>query len=192
MKPCQIYIHFHWIIHNLEKVLWSLQYYSSVNTLLAVIGKNSNFEKLESIIEKAPISIKIETNRFILHAFDKVSNDWKIPLPETSIQMLKRTINIATELIDEKELVNELYENLLIRGRLFYILGDDDNAISDFSRAITIDPENSLGWSNRAIVFVLSKFYEAASSDIKKAISLDPESKKYKLILQQIQELMKS
>ncbi len=47
-------------------------------------------------------------------------------------------------------------------------------AITDFSRALEIDPANQTAWNNRGYTYTLSEEYEKAIPDLDQAIKLDP------------------
>jgi Flp pilus assembly protein TadD len=61
------------------------------------------------------------------------------------------------------------------RGVAFQSLGELDEAIDDYSRALELDPSNALAYNNRGIVWHRKDELENAIADYDRAIELDPE-----------------
>lgn len=53
-------------------------------------------------------------------------------------------------------------------------MGDFERALQCYTKAIQLDPDNHLYYSNRAAVYMKQKKYENAANDSKKCIELKP------------------
>ena len=62
----------------------------------------------------------------------------------------------------------------IIRGQANLELGQYDQAISEFTKALKIDPRNALAYSSRGLAYELKGQYDQAISDYTKAIEIDP------------------
>jgi len=60
------------------------------------------------------------------------------------------------------------------RGMAYFARGELARATSDFSKAISYNPENSRGYANRGLCYRIVKKYEKALSDFDTAINIDP------------------
>ena len=60
------------------------------------------------------------------------------------------------------------------RGAAYGEKGQYDQAISDFNRAIEINPRYTMAYNNRGIVYRLKGRYDQAISDFNKAIGINP------------------
>jgi tetratricopeptide (TPR) repeat protein len=67
-------------------------------------------------------------------------------------------------------------EASLKRGNAYYDKKDYDKAISDYTEAIRLDPNNSWAYNNRGITYFAQKEYDKAIRDYKEAIRLDSNS----------------
>lgn len=63
-----------------------------------------------------------------------------------------------------------------MKGNQFYSLGDNEQAIECYARAIKLNPADPLNYSNRAMANLKIENYELVVKDATKAIKLDPES----------------
>jgi len=61
------------------------------------------------------------------------------------------------------------------RGKEYYLKGELDRAIADFSEAIRIEPNFSDPYNNRGLAYSDKKNYSRAITDFSKAIQLDPK-----------------
>ena len=61
------------------------------------------------------------------------------------------------------------------RGIAYREKGDRDSAISDFNRALQLDPKYAMAYNNRANGYVNKKDYDRAIVDFNHAIELDPK-----------------
>lgn len=73
----------------------------------------------------------------------------------------------------EKGLNTDLFGIYVNRGFSFLGLGEFDNAIADFSKAIDIDPENASGYHSRARAYYHLDNFEEAINDLKKSVELN-------------------
>ena len=62
----------------------------------------------------------------------------------------------------------------VVRGFVNYNLGQMDNAISDFSKAIELNPKYKDAYNNRSIAYCQRNQFDKAIGDYTKAIDLDP------------------
>lgn len=62
------------------------------------------------------------------------------------------------------------------RGTAFSSKGDYDRAISDYTKAIELDPKNSDAYYNRGNTYVMKGNFDLAISDFTRAIELDPKN----------------
>lgn len=100
--------------------------------------------------------------------FENNSNLQKENL-ENDLKKIKQQINLSYE----------NYYNLLEKGDINYLLGHYEEAISDFDKAIEIEPRQQRAYSNRGTAKFALNRYEEAISDYDKAIGLLPTAKTY-------------
>jgi tetratricopeptide (TPR) repeat protein len=62
------------------------------------------------------------------------------------------------------------------RGQEFFIKQDYDQAISEFNKAIRIDPNNANVYHFRSVAYANKKEYDRAIADLTEAVRLDPNS----------------
>lgn len=82
--------------------------------------------------------------------------------------------NDAARLIqgkDQRPGVDRIYHN---RGLQFALLGYDDEALRDLSKAISLNPRQMLAFNDRAATYMKRGEYTAAIADYDKAIALNP------------------
>lgn len=60
------------------------------------------------------------------------------------------------------------------RGMAYFAQGNLGQATSDFSKAISYNPENSRGYANRGLCYRITQKHEKALNDFDTAISIDP------------------
>lgn len=77
--------------------------------------------------------------------------------------------------------INALGENLEAddyndRGLAYICLGESEQAIRDFSRALDLDKSEAVYYSNRAIVYIETGAYENAIVDLERSIELDDQN----------------
>lgn len=72
----------------------------------------------------------------------------------------------------ERDKVAELY---IWRGNAWYNKKDDDKAITDYNKAIEINPNYALAFYNRGFAWVVKKEYSKAIEDYRKAIDIEPD-----------------
>ena len=63
------------------------------------------------------------------------------------------------------------------RGFTYCEIGQYDQAISDFSKAIEINPRLAHAYNNRGAAYLYKAQYDQAISDLSKAIEIDPRFK---------------
>ena len=89
-----------------------------------------------------------------------------------SIEYLDKAIELSTYLPINKNRLVKAYE---LRGNSKILLGNYSNSISDFSKAIKIDPHYSFLYFWRAFAYEFLQEYSKAVNDLKIAQQLDPE-----------------
>ncbi len=58
------------------------------------------------------------------------------------------------------------------RGNAYYSKGQYDQAISDFNKALEINPRYALAYNNRGVAYYFKREYEKSWKDVEKAQSL--------------------
>jgi protein O-mannosyl-transferase len=88
------------------------------------------------------------------------------------IEVWKNTFSLWTYVIEkEPERVPLAYNN---RGQAFYLIGQLDQAIEDFNKAIILDPASFKAYLNRGAAFINKGQFDQANADFDKAIALNP------------------
>jgi lipoprotein NlpI len=64
--------------------------------------------------------------------------------------------------------------NYFNRGNAYHDEGDNDRAIADYARAISIDPKFAIPHYNRGLIYHLNGDYDRAIADYTQAIGIDP------------------
>ena len=64
---------------------------------------------------------------------------------------------------------------LLARGSVYFKLGNSSNAVSDFSKAIEIDPKHPKAYHLRGLAREMAGEDDAALTDFNKAIDIEPK-----------------
>jgi len=118
--------------------------------------------------------IAIVLNPYASHAEDWCSYYYKMMEFEMAVEA-------CTEVIDSGDKKGEpLFEYYATRGLANKIIGENDEALSDFNNALRIGTGDkiqlSFTYSDRGNVYKLKGLYEEAASDFRKAIELDPDS----------------
>ena len=111
------------------------------------------------------------TKKEIENLFDVAKEKFTSGSFEASIKILDEII----ELNPDKGSILLAY---FYRANVNSEIGEDDNAIIDFSKMIEIDPE-AQNYRNRAQGYTKIKNYELAIKDIDKAIEIDPQQSEY-------------
>jgi tetratricopeptide (TPR) repeat protein len=88
----------------------------------------------------------------------------------------RRTIAQINESIGLEQTLSSKDANVyLFRGADYFRKGLYDQAVSDFTRAIEINPEHAEAYSNRGVAYVKKGDYDRAISDYNKALEIDPD-----------------
>ena len=74
------------------------------------------------------------------------------------------------------------------RGIAWAQKGDLDQAISDFTMALEINPSYAQAYSNRGVTWAEKGELESGLTDAKKALSLEPKNKSYQSIVTYMEE----
>jgi len=77
----------------------------------------------------------------------------------------------TTQQVQLKSKDAEIYNN---RGFAYCEIGQYDQAISDFSKAIEINPRFAPAYNNRGAAYLYTAQYDQAISDLSKAVEIDP------------------
>ena len=86
------------------------------------------------------------------------------------------SIDACGALLDTNPTPNVAAEALFNRGTRLQAQGHLDRAISDFSRALSLTPNNLLPLTARGSAYIKSENLEAAKRDFARAIQIDPNS----------------
>jgi tetratricopeptide (TPR) repeat protein len=70
---------------------------------------------------------------------------------------------------------SETAEDFFKKGKEFSTLNNNDDAISNYSKAIKLDPKMVKAYNNRGVAYVGRNQYEQAIDDFTKVIELDPK-----------------
>jgi len=60
------------------------------------------------------------------------------------------------------------------RGGAYYVKGEVDRAIADYTKAIALDPNDATAYNNRGLAYGRKGEYDRAVADYAKALALDP------------------
>ena len=76
-----------------------------------------------------------------------------------------------------------------LRGNTKIFLGGYTEAISDYTRAIELDPQNNYLFLWRVLAYREKSEYKEAIKDLKKSIHLDPDFKLAKMLVDELENL---
>ncbi|KAA6322664.1 hypothetical protein EZS27_027814 [termite gut metagenome] len=110
--------------------------------------------------------MEINTNN-LSEKVEKLSNQEKV---DEIIALLADEV-LEKILEKDRDKAAELY---IWRGIAWYNKKDYDNAITDYDKAIDINPSYTLAYYNRGFAWVAKKKYNNAIEDYRKAIEIDP------------------
>ncbi|PKY63383.1 TPR-like protein, partial [Rhizophagus irregularis] len=147
-------------IDNLKK---SLKYKSKINNLYILLGNSYLLINYNGDIENYNIALKNDPNNYLClkncaYSYEK-EGDYL-----STLNLLDKLLNINKE----DSLV------LCYYGEILYNMTQYRKAISYFTKAYTIDPENIHNLNRRAITYYIIKEYDKVLSDLDKIIQLDP------------------
>ena len=63
-----------------------------------------------------------------------------------------------------------------MRGTIYYDQGKLDQAVSDYSQAITIKPQEPQGYMSRALIYLRESKANEAISDLNTVLAIDPNN----------------
>jgi len=98
----------------------------------------------------------------------------KIDNPIRVMVMIACSILLSCATTQQKQLKSREAEGYNNRGFAYCEIGQYDQAISDFSKAIEIDPRLAHAYNNRGAAFLYKAQYDQAILDLSKAIEIDP------------------
>jgi tetratricopeptide (TPR) repeat protein len=84
----------------------------------------------------------------------------------------KDDLTLWTDVISRDQTIEFAYTN---RGIALRSEHRNDEAVSDFSRAIELKPDNALAYNNRGVIYYNEKRNDKAVNDLNKAIELKPD-----------------
>lgn len=117
-----------------------------------------------------------EAQKMIDEAIDKYPDHGDFYYSRGILQNNKEKFSKAIEDFDmalELGLNADPYGIFVNRGFAFMGLGEFDNAIADFSKAVDLNPENGSGYHSRARAYYHIDNYEEAINDLKKSVELN-------------------
>ena len=97
---------------------------------------------------------------------------------EKEKQNYPKKIAEETKLIEKGEKFRYWY-----RGTLHEHMGELDQAIADYTRAIEFEPDKPLNYSSRGTAYSKQKKYDLAIADLNKAIELSPQNESYSIYM---------
>ncbi|CAB5194214.1 unnamed protein product [Rhizophagus irregularis] len=147
-------------IDNLKK---SLKYKSKINNLYILLGNSYLLINYNGDIENYNIALKNDPNNYLClkncaYSYEK-EGDYL-----NTLNLLDKLLNINKE----DSLV------LCYYGEILYNMTQYKKAISYFTKAYIIDPENIHNLNRRAITYYIIGEYDKVLSDLDKIIQLDP------------------
>ncbi len=104
---------------------------------------------------------------------------------QISIEYLDKAIELSTYLPINKNRLVQVYE---LRGKSKIRLGNYWESISDFSKAMKIDPNDSFLYFWRGFAYESLGEYPKAVKDLKISLYLDPEFALTKSLLDELEE----
>src|SRR3990172_6865693 len=146
-----------------------------------VVGDGINFwvkikakvnpDKMEEMAKRVKEKSVVEAYKMIQAAYAKSQEE---------IEELKRQLSKTKEQIDKTKIEEKIaYQERLISangwfeaGTAYDSTGELYKAIEAYSKAIALNPENSLFYNNRGISYVMAKQKQKALEDFKKACNL--------------------
>jgi len=101
--------------------------------------------------------------------YTKVGNYWELKDEDNPLGIHRRI-----QIFDRNGLIAAIYYN---RGVAYGNLGQHNQAISDFTRAIELNPEFALAYNNRGVAYAWLGEFAQAKKDLLKAVELNPALK---------------
>ncbi|GBC32166.2 hypothetical protein GLOIN_2v1846730 [Rhizophagus irregularis DAOM 181602=DAOM 197198] len=153
-------------IGNIKK---SLELKSKINNLYILLGNSHLLRKYSNgyidyteAIENCNIALKNDPNNYLClkncaYSYEKEGD-------------YSNTLNLLDKLLN----INKDSLVLCYYGEILYNMTQYRKAISYFTKAYTIDPENVHNLNRRAITYCVIKEYDKVLSDLDKIIQLDP------------------
>lgn len=111
------------------------------------------------------------TYRFIALALLTVSTVFYSVKTSARCLIWKDGFTLWNDVIKQYQTIPQAYIN---RGIIYMNENKTDSAMSDFNKAISLEPEFSKGYSNRAILYTNANIFDKALADYNKSLSLDP------------------
>ena len=92
---------------------------------------------------------------------------------DSAIKLYTEAINIYTKLIfsDDNEMISGVFTN---RGYAYMNMNNYNAALSDYNKAISLNPNNNVAYNNRSVVYNNMQKYLEAVADCNKALKIDP------------------
>ncbi len=90
-----------------------------------------------------------------------------------SKQEFNKAIQIYTQILRQK--INPTIRSIVYnhRGMAYFVLGEYEKAISDFSRSLKFDSQNLRALNNRGLAYRMLKNYDAALKDFQHSLEVD-------------------
>ncbi|MBF0555264.1 MAG: tetratricopeptide repeat protein [Nitrospirae bacterium] len=132
--------------------------------------RSPEYPRKERTIKRTAIAIILLSTTAILTMIIIIPN--KIMISPDNASQNKDTENVKQE-VPRVQPINA--EDYLERGNTYYSKGDFDSAISNFTKAIEINPKLAEAYINRGVAYYGKGNYDQAISDYNRAIELNPK-----------------
>jgi hypothetical protein len=151
-------------------------------------GQWEKWAKLQEHEKPAPIgrreigfivlfALVVITSVVVMNVFtdNRIPDKLKAVVKAAKKEEIDKTISLATEVIEEKDLrVDHIANAYFLRGTALSDKGEFDHAIADFTKAIELNPSHAAVYTNRGIAYEKKGKHDKAISDFTKAIELNP------------------
>lgn len=156
---------------NIEKNGLALENNVSISDGVLTLKRRTRVETSELSADDARWFAKEVSNADMKHTFSQALNSAALNTPPASIadaMIRKEDWSIEAE--------PETTQDFVERGLKYLDAKDYDNAFTDFTNAINLNPRNVWAYANRGLVNFYQENYGAAKRDVEKALSLDEKN----------------
>lgn len=165
------------------------------NVLMPVVefayGKENATKEYENLFERTKANVaEIEKTKPTPEMLKQISSTFPIIVGQVNHRISEYYNNAAEALLNKKDLPREAlrlldksssiepsFENTNTKGQCFHRLGDYKSAVSEYTKAISISPDNAIAYVNRGKTYELMNNKMAARADFEAASKISPEIK---------------